>query len=86
MLSEYQLDLYKQVYSADKKVVEAKDEKTSKLILSLNDKKLYAKTTAWNLSRFIDASVSIRANGWKPQRFQHWKKRKEVNTDKKRYV
>ena len=39
MLSEYQLDLYKQIYSADKKkVVEAKDEKTSKLILRLNDK------------------------------------------------
>ena len=38
MLSEYQLDLYKQIYSSDKKVAEAKDEKTSTLILSLNDK------------------------------------------------
>ena len=30
MLSEYQLDLYKQIYSTDRKVVEAKDEKTKK--------------------------------------------------------
>ena len=65
MLSEYQLDLYKQIYTTDKKVVEAKDEKTSKLILSFKWQKLICFTTAWNLSRFIDASVSIRANGWK---------------------
>ena len=39
MLLEYQLVWYKQIYSTDKTVVEAKDEKTSKLILRLNDKK-----------------------------------------------
>ena len=41
MLSEYQLDLYKQIYSTDKKVVEAKDEKTSKAIWNSIDKDKY---------------------------------------------
>ena len=38
MLLEYQLVFYKQIYCTEKKVVEAKGEKTSKVILNSNDK------------------------------------------------
>ena len=56
MLSEYQLDLYKQIYSTDKKVVEAKDEKTIKINSKFKWQKLICFTTAWK-------SVLIRAYG-----------------------
>ena len=85
MLSEYQLDLYKQIYSTDKKVAEAKDEKTSKVILNSNDKNtcvLHMKTLRFYLNRGLKLKkVNRRINFKQSKRLKDYI---DFNTEKRK--
>ena len=85
----YQLDLYKQIYSTDKKVVEAKDEKTSKAIWNSIDKDKYVsyiKTLQFYLTHGLKLRKVHRCTSFNQSMVENHKdfnteKRKEANTD-----
>ena len=90
MLSDYQMEMYRQLYSTDKKVVEAKDEKTSKLILNLNDKDKYVlhiKTLQFYLNhglklKKVHRCISFNQSKWLKTYIDfNTEKRKEAKTD-----
>ena len=90
MLSDYQKDLYSKIYSSEKKEMQVKDEKTTKLILNLNDKDKYVvhiKTLKFYLQHGLKLKKVHRCIGFdqkewlKPYIDFNTGKRKEAKSD-----
>ena len=90
MLSDYQKDLYSKIYSNEKKEIQVKDEKTTKLILNLNDKDKYVvhiKTLKFYLQHGLKLKKVHRCIGFdqkewlKPYIDFNTGKRKEAKSD-----